>query len=99
MANEKKLNAMCVLPESRKGCKLVEFSTFEFQNDSGETVSGVKGSFIPMDLSFGQIGFTGMAGSVTCEVLKNMEKGKVYNLGIDINIKGKASLVDYVEVV
>lgn len=99
MANEKKLVAMCVLPESRKGCKLVDYSAFQFVNDAGENVSGVKGSFIPMDLSFGQIGFTGMSGTVTYDILKQMEKGKVYNLGIDISIKGKASLVDYVEVV
>lgn len=99
MGSEKKLNAMCVLPESRKGCKLVDFSTFKFLNDEGADVSGVKGAFIPMDLSFGQIGFTGMAGTVTFDILNKMEKGKVYNLGIDINIKGKASLVDFIEVV
>lgn len=99
MSEKRKLNAMCVLPESRKGCKLVDLSSFEFDNDQGEKVSGIKAAFIPMDLSFGQIGFTGMSGSVTADILSKMVKGNVYNLGIDINIKGKASLVDYEEVI
>lgn len=99
MSEKRKLNAMCTLPESRKGCKLVELSSFEFDNDQGEKVSGLKGAFIPMDLSFGQIGFTGMVGSGTADILAKMVKGQVYNLGIDINIKGKASLVDFEEVI
>lgn len=99
MAEKKVLNSMVVLPKSGKGCKLIDLQEFSFPNNEGQVVSGIKGSFIPMDLSFGQIGFTGMDGSVTCEVLKSMQKDHVYNLGIDINIKGKASLVDIEEVI
>lgn len=99
MAEKKVINSMVVLPKSGKGCKLVDLSTFEFTNSDGELVSGVKGAFIPMDLSFGQIGFTGMSGTSTHEILTQMQKDHVYNLGIDINIKGKCSLVDFEEVI
>lgn len=99
MAEKKNFSSMVVLPRSGKGCKLVDLQPFEFDNSDGQKVSGIKGSFIPMDLTFGQIGFTGMAGSVTYETLNKLQKDHVYNLGVDINIKGKCSLVDFEEVI
>ena len=99
MADKKQFTSMVVIPKSGKGCKLVDLQTFEFDNAEGQTVSGIKGSFIPMDLSFGQIGFTGMSGTSTNEILSQLQKDHVYNLGIDINIKGKCSLVDFEEVI
>lgn len=98
MAEKRVLNSMVVLPSSGKGCKLVDLQEFSFYNNEGQEVSGVKGAFIPLDFSFGQVGFTGMKGTVAFELLSQMEKGKNYNLGVDINIKGKASLVDIEEV-
>lgn len=99
MAEKKNFSSMVVLPRSGKGCKLVDLTPFEFDNSEGQKVTGIKGSFIPMDLTFGQIGFTGMVGTSTFDVLQKLTKDHVYNLGIDINIKGKCSLVDYEEII
>lgn len=103
MAESKRvLDGMVVLSRSGKGLVCTEISEFSFPNDKGEIVEGRKVVFVPLNPlvdCYSQVGFTGMKGSVTYEIISKLEKRKVYNIGIDINNKGKTSLVDFEEVI
>lgn len=101
MAEKRVLEGMVILSRSGKGLVCTEISEFSFENDNGDPVVGKKVVFVPRDPitdCYSQVGFTGMKGSATYDIISKIEKRKVYNIGIDISSKGKTSLVDFEEV-
>lgn len=74
--------------------KCVDVKPFNFVDDTGKPVHGVKYKFIPDDLSFGEVTFTVMDEYDELDLKSKVFKGSFYRLGIDLNQKCKAVIVD-----